>query len=428
MNLAALASAPSRTMRFTGRDRDEPHRAATTLELLYDLTIVVGFAAISGQTAELVAEGHVIPALVGFGFMLFAVVWTWINYSWFMSAYDTDDWYVRLATFVQMLGVLVLALGTPDVFRSLAAGEHIDNRIAVIGYVIMLLGMLALWVRAAIQDRERHRTAIAYASALAIAQVGWVALTILWLPPLPTFLAMFALYLVELGGPLLAELRFEGTPWHPHHIAERYGCLTIIALGEIIVGTTASLGSLIETVGWTWETILIGLLGVGLAGSCWWVAFAVPWGEFLALKRRAALGYGYLHPLLFGSIAGIGAGLHVAALSIEGHVAIPPMAVLAGVALPLVAFMVSLFLLYGVFIWKMDLLHVAMVSATALFAAAAFGVLAAGGSIALSLLVLLIGPWTAVIGYEALGHRAIAHGRATLRAERDARIARGLPV
>lgn len=156
------------------------------------------------------AEGHVIPALVGFGFMLFAVVWTWINYSWFMSAYDTDDWYVRLATFVQMLGVLVLALGTPDVFRSLAAGEHIDNRVAVIGYVIMRLGMLALWVRAAIQDRARRRTPVAYASVLAIAQVGWVALTILWLPPLPTFLAMFALYLVELGGPLLAELRLRG--------------------------------------------------------------------------------------------------------------------------------------------------------------------------------------------------------------------------
>lgn len=154
----------------------------------------------------------------------------------------------------------------------------------------------------------------------------------------------------------------------------------------------------------------------------------MPWGEYLALKQRAAFGYGYLHPLLFGAIAGIGAGLHVAALSIEGHMAIPPMAVLAAVAVPLVAFMVSLFLLYGVFIWKMDLLHVAMVSATALCAAAAFGVLAAGGPLALSLLVLLIGPWTVVIGYEALGHRAIAHGLETLRAERDAHIARGLPV
>ena len=36
---------------------------------------------------------------------------------------------------------------------------------------------------------------------------------------------------VELPGPVIAETR-GGTPWHAHHIAERYGLLTIIALGE----------------------------------------------------------------------------------------------------------------------------------------------------------------------------------------------------
>lgn len=37
---------------------------------------------------------------------------------------------------------------------------------------------------------------------------------------------------IETLGPLLAETRRGGTPWHAHHIAERYGLLTIIALGE----------------------------------------------------------------------------------------------------------------------------------------------------------------------------------------------------
>ena len=37
---------------------------------------------------------------------------------------------------------------------------------------------------------------------------------------------------VEFAGPWIAERRKGGTPWHPHHIAERYGLLVIIALGE----------------------------------------------------------------------------------------------------------------------------------------------------------------------------------------------------
>ena len=45
---------------------------------------------------------------------------------------------------------------------------------------------------------------------------------------------------------MLAETRLGGTPWHAHHIAERYGLMVIIALGEGLLGTTAALGALIE--------------------------------------------------------------------------------------------------------------------------------------------------------------------------------------
>ena len=50
------------------------------------------------------------------------------------------------------------------------------------------------------------------------------------------------LILVELVGPVLAERKGDGgTPWHPHHIAERYGLLVIITLGEGLLGTTVAL-------------------------------------------------------------------------------------------------------------------------------------------------------------------------------------------
>ena len=38
-----------------------------------------------------------------------------MNFSWFASVYDTDDWIYRLTTMLQMVGVIVLALGLPRV-------------------------------------------------------------------------------------------------------------------------------------------------------------------------------------------------------------------------------------------------------------------------------------------------------------------------
>ena len=77
---------------MTGREPTEPHRVATPLELLFDLTFVVGFGVAAEQLAHLLAEGHLAGGLIGFGVAMFAVCWAWINFSWFASAYDTDDW------------------------------------------------------------------------------------------------------------------------------------------------------------------------------------------------------------------------------------------------------------------------------------------------------------------------------------------------
>ena len=43
--------------------------------------------------------------------VFFAILGAWINFTWFASAYDTDDWLYRLTTFVQMAGALVIAAG-----------------------------------------------------------------------------------------------------------------------------------------------------------------------------------------------------------------------------------------------------------------------------------------------------------------------------
>ena len=231
--------------RFSGRDPSESHRASTPLELLYDLTIVVAFGTAADELAHYVADDHIAVGIAGFLFASFAVSWAWLNYSWFASAYDTDDWVFRLATMVQMAGVIVLSLGLPQMFSSLDDGGVIDNRVMVGGYVIMRVALLFLWWQVSLHDPERRRTARSYMFSIGTAQVGWVACAVLDLTVVPAFICFTGLILYELAGPFRAE-RNASTPWHPHHIAERYGLLVIITLGEAIIGTVASLNALVH--------------------------------------------------------------------------------------------------------------------------------------------------------------------------------------
>ena len=70
--------------------------------------------------------------------------------------------------------------------------------------------------------------------------------------------------MIEFAGPFIAERGKGGTPWHAHHIAERYGLLTIITLGEGVIGTVASLGAVVESQGWTLDAALVAVAGTGL--------------------------------------------------------------------------------------------------------------------------------------------------------------------
>ncbi|WP_244427936.1 low temperature requirement protein A [Sinorhizobium fredii] len=178
--------------RMSGRDPHQGHRAATPLELLFDLTFVIAFGLAASQLAHLLAEGHFNAGLIGFGFASFSICWAWVNFSWFASAYDTDDWVFRIVTMVQMVGVLILAVGLPPMFDSIDKGEHLNNSIMVLGYVVMRVAMVFQWLRAAHQDPLRRRACMTYAAAIAIAQLGWTVLIFLDFSLLTTFVFVVA--------------------------------------------------------------------------------------------------------------------------------------------------------------------------------------------------------------------------------------------
>jgi low temperature requirement protein LtrA len=390
---------------MSGRDPDELHRVSTPLELLYDLTFAVAFAVAGEQLAHLLAEGHFAAGLIGFVLAVFAVCWCWINYSWFASAYDTDDWAFRVATMVQMVGVIILALGLPPVFHSIDAGHTIDNSVTVAGYVVMRLSMIFLWLRAARQDPPRRRACQTYALTIGVAQLGWITLLLAHTTVGLFSASALVLILIELAGPVIAERGKGGTPWHAHHITERYGLLTIITLGETVIGTVASLGAVVQSQGWSLDAVLVVVAGTGLTFGLWWMYFTVPAGEVLKVHRERALPWGYGHMLIFGSIAATGAGLHVAASYISHEAHIGPTATVIAVAVPVGVFAFALFALYTYLVHSGDPFHIALLAGTATVLGLAVLLASAGLAMAVCLVILMLAPLVTVVGYETVGHR-----------------------
>ena len=324
-----------------------------------------------------------------------------MNFAWFASAYDTDDWLYRLTTMVQMVGVLVLAIGLPAMFASLEHGDHLDNRTMVFGYVIMRVAMIAQWVRASKEHVERRETCRRYPLLIAIAQVLWVVIAIFDMPILPAFALITVGGIFELMIPAIAE-RKGRTPWHPHHIAERYFLLTIIALGEVLVGTVTTLSSDVEANGWSFGTALCGFGGVAITFGLWWAYGLLPSGEILASRTDNSYLWGYLHIVLFGSVAATGAGLHVAAYYLAGEASIPEWLAVLAVAVPVAVFLITIMVIYNVLL-PADVPHILRTLAVMVLLGVAVWLATFGVPVSWCIVVIALVPAVLIIIDEVSG-------------------------
>ncbi len=388
-----------------GRDPHQEHRVATPLELLFDLTFATSFGLAASQFAHTLAAGHYTAAVLGFGYASFAICWAWLNFSWFSSAYDTDDWIFRVITMVQMIGVLVLAIGLPEMFASIERGKHIHNSVMVLGYVIMRVALVFQWLRAAKQDPSRRRSCLTYATAVAIAQVGWVVQIFVELPAAATFILSGVLLLIEIGGPVLGERKDGGTPWHAHHIAERHSLFATIAMGEGIVGAVAALSALVAQKGWTIDAALVGIAGTGLTFGIWWIYYLLPSARILHAHRDRALVWGFGQIAIVTSIVATGAGLQVAAYFIAHGSRVNLLATAISVALPVGVFLIVTYTLYYYLVRRWGRFDLWLLIASTAVVGATVAAAACGLNLAGCLLILVLAPAVTVIGYEVLGYR-----------------------
>ncbi len=349
---------------MSGRDPGESHRTATPLELLFDLCFVIAVAEASAGLSTAVAAGHYATGSLRFALVFFTIWWAWMNFTWFASAYDPDDVPYRLTVLVQITGSLVLAAGVPRAF------EGGDLRVITLGYVVLRTSLAALWLRAARSDPGRRRTALRFAVGVTVCQVGWIGLA--FMPgsvQLPLILVMVG---AEISVPVWAQSAGM-TPWHPHHIGERYELFTLIVLGESVAAATKAVRGAFDLRHGAGALYALAAGGLVMVFSMWWLYFARPAHTLLATDYRAhrkRFVWAYGHYLVFASAAAEGAGLAAYAHVVAGGTGVPPAAAGAAVTVPLAVFLIT--------VWALQVRpHRRRGLAEAAFPVVAVGVLAA---------------------------------------------------
>ncbi|QKS14703.1 low temperature requirement protein A [Curtobacterium sp. Csp1] len=286
---------------MTPRDPDQHHRAASPLELLFDLVFVVAVGFAASNLHEIEAEGHVTSAVLSYALVFFAIWWAWINFSWFATSFDTDDWAYRLTTFVQMAGVLVLAAGVRD---AMVDGVWTT---AVAGYVVMRLALVAQWLRAAGSAPAYRRTALRYAGGIVVVQALWVGMLLL------------------------------------PHAAVPFVAPVLVLLEGLVASASAVIDALrdAEHVG---SLLVLAGCGLVVVAGLWWIYFSREQHAHIR-SLSTALVFGYGHYLVFAAAGALPAGIEVAVGAATGDADLSHTSVAATVTVPVALFVLAIWAL-----------------------------------------------------------------------------------
>jgi low temperature requirement protein LtrA len=144
------------------RTLDEEERAATWLELFYDLVFVAAVAVLGVRILEDPSWAGVLSYSAYFALLW----WLWSSHTFYADRFDTDDLAYRLLATTQIIAIVVMAAAlTTDSASTLAFA---------IGYATARLILLALYARA-YRHVEVARPLIAgYLKGQGIAAALWI--------------------------------------------------------------------------------------------------------------------------------------------------------------------------------------------------------------------------------------------------------------
>lgn len=246
------------------RRRDGHHARVTFEELFFDLVYVFAVTQLSHELLHDLTPTGVIQTLI----LWFAVWLGWQYTCWVTNWFDPATPRIRAVLFATMLLALLLAAAIPGAFEQrgpVFAAAYVTMQVGRTGYIVLELG-------------PDHPLSANYRRMLAwllIAACFWIA------GAFATHWSRAALWsvaiLCEYGSPMLGFAlpglgRSRTSDWtiEGGHLAERCQAFVIVALGETLVATGATLA---EAPGW--DGAIISALLATFAGTLamWWLYF-----------------------------------------------------------------------------------------------------------------------------------------------------------
>ncbi|AMP04888.1 low temperature requirement protein A [Collimonas pratensis] len=309
------------------RARDGHEAKVLSVELFFDLVYVFAVTQLSHHLLENLTPLGALQTLV----LWFAVWLVWQYTCWVTNWFDPDTLPIRLMLFAVMLVGLVMSAVLPDAF-----GER--GMIFAVCYAVMQIGRTLFVVfhlgssHALSKNFQRMLGWLCISGALWIAG-GWSSAEyrlLFWIAAVACeyFSPMIGLWLPGMGRSKTQEWTIEGG-----HMAERCQLFVIVALGESILVTGATIGHMAS-----WETpILIAFL-VAFLGSLamWWIYFdtsSQAGTEAIVNSNdpgRIGAYFHYTHVIIVAGVIITAVGNELAIAHPAGHIDTKSLAVLIG--------------------------------------------------------------------------------------------------
>jgi len=237
------------------RTLDEEERAATWLELFYDLVFVAAVAVLGTRILEDPHWDGLLSYAAYFGLLW----WLWSSHTFYADRFDNDDLVYRLLATAQIIAIVVIAASlTADSASTLAFA---------IGYAAARLILLALYARAYNHVEIVRPLVSGYLKGFGLAASLWVIA--IFVPEPWRFWVWGAAIVIDLATPYIMRKEGAKVPLDVSHLPERFGLFTILVLGESIAAAILGLGH----VHWDGPATVTAIIGVVMATSLWWIYF-----------------------------------------------------------------------------------------------------------------------------------------------------------
>ena len=327
------------------RHRDGHHARVTYEELFFDLVYVFAVTQLSHELLHNLTGFGVVETLI----LWFAVWLGWQYTCWVTNWFDPETPRIRGMMFATMLLGLVMAASIPKAFSD-------RGLIFAAAYVAMQVGRTAF---IALQLPSAHPLAPNYRRMLgwvSISAVFWIAgafaqhemRALLWLVAIlcEYVSPMFGFALPGMGRSRTQEWTIEGG-----HLAERCQLFVIVALGETVLASGATLADAAK-----WDVPVVLALLATFVGTLamWWLYFGTSSKDATAAithsddPGRIGAYFHYVHAILIAGVIASAVGNDLVLAHPLAHASAAQIAVLlAGPAIYLLGSAIYKRIVYG---------------------------------------------------------------------------------